>query len=101
MTEFEASLYNILAYLPKGKLSTYGQLAVRCGYPSHARHVGKILSKLPKDSKLPWFRVVNSQGKISLIGDAFTRQKQQLNAEGITVNDTGKIVNFRHYLWDK
>lgn len=98
MTEFELSLYNMLAVLPKGKLTTYGNLAKQCGYPSHARLVGRTLSKLPKDTKLPWFRVVNSQGKISLIGDSFLRQKEYLNAEGITINDNGKVVNFRHYL---
>jgi methylated-DNA-protein-cysteine methyltransferase-like protein len=98
MTEFESSLYNILARLPQGKLTTYGQLAKQCGYPSHARLVGRTLSKLPKDTKLPWFRVVNSQGKISLAGDAFVRQKEHLSAEGIDINENGKVVNFRHYL---
>ena len=99
MTEFEQSLYHILATLPKDKLISYGQLAKQCGYPNHARHVGKTLSKLPKDTTLPWFRVINNQGKISLTGDAFLRQKQKLEAQGISVNEAGKIVNFRHYLF--
>lgn len=100
MTEFESALYHTLAVLPEGKLTTYGQLAKRCGYPNYARHVGKTLSKLPKGSDLPWFRVVNSQGKISLQGDAFLRQKTCLNKENIEINENGKVVNFRHYLWD-
>lgn len=99
MTQFEQSLYNILAVIPRGKLCSYGQLAKQCGYPNHARHVGKTLSKLPKDTKLPWFRVINAQGKISLTGDSFLRQKERLATEGIEVNEQGKIVNFRHYLW--
>ena len=98
MTEFEQSLYNILASLPKGKLISYGQLAKQCGYPNHARHVGKTLAKLPKDTRLPWFRVVNSQGKISLVGDAFLRQKAYLEAEGLSVNEVGKISHYRDYL---
>jgi len=98
MTEFEQSLYNILASLPKGKLISYGQLAKQCGYPNHARHVGKTLAKLPKDTRLPWFRVVNSQGKISLVGDAFLRQKAYLEAEGLSVNEFGKISHYRDYL---
>lgn len=98
MTQFEQSLYNILASLPEGKLYTYGQIAKQCGYPNHARHVGKTLSKLPKDTKLPWFRVVNSQGKISLTGEAFLRQKARLAAEGIEVNEQAKVINFRQYL---
>lgn len=95
MNEFEESLYSILATLPKGEVISYGQLASMCGYPSHARQVGKILSKLPKDSKLPWFRVVNSQGKISLTGDAFLRQKQRLEKAGIAVNANGKVAGFQ------
>tara|TARA_R110001583_G_scaffold11285_1_gene51293 strand:+ start:4869 stop:5171 length:303 start_codon:yes stop_codon:yes gene_type:complete len=100
MTEFESALYHTLAVLPAGKLSTYGQLAKRCGYPNYARHVGKTLSKLPKNSDLPWFRVVNSQGKISLTGDAFLRQKSRLKDEGININENGKVINFRHFLWE-
>jgi len=99
MTEFEQSLYALLMALPSGKLCTYGQLAKRSGYPNHARHVGKTLSKLPKESKIPWHRVVNSQGKLSLSGDRFVKQKQRLESEGIAINDNGKIVNFKHYLY--
>jgi len=99
MTEFEQSLYALLMALPTGKLCSYGELAKRSGYPNYARHVGKTLSKLPKESKLPWHRVVNSQGKLSLDGERFVAQKQRLEAEGITINETGKVVNFKQYLW--
>jgi methylated-DNA-protein-cysteine methyltransferase-like protein len=44
--------------------------------------------------------VVNSQGKISLTGDALLRQKEHLNKEHIEINENGKVVNFRHLLWD-
>lgn len=98
MSEFEQSLYTVLASLTKGSVCSYGQLAHRAGYPNYARQVGKTLSNLPKDTKLPWYRVVNSQGKISLTGDRFLRQKELLEAEGITVNEHGKIINFRDYL---
>jgi methylated-DNA-protein-cysteine methyltransferase-like protein len=99
MTEFEESLYSVLASLPKGKVTSYGRLAELCGYPNYSRHVGKVLSKLPKNTKLPWFRVVNSQGKISLTGDAFFRQKQLLAKELIEVNDSGKIIKFKSHLY--
>ena len=99
MNEFEQSLYSVLAALPKGKLCTYGQLAKRCGYANYARQVGKTLSKLPEDTKLPWHRIINSQGKISLSGDGFIRQEKRLNDEGFSINENNKVVNFRHYLW--
>jgi len=99
MTEFEQSLYAALASLPQGKLSTYGQLAKRCGYPNYARQVGKTLSKLPKDTKLPWYRVVNSQGKISFKpGDPkFVLQLQLLQSEGVEFK--GKKINLHKHRW--
>ncbi len=99
MTEFELSLFNNLINIPKGKLISYGELAKLAGYPNHARHVGKVLSKLPKDTKLPWFRVVNSQGKISLTGEAFLRQKDLLLAEGVHTLESGKIKQFKKHLF--
>ena len=98
MEEFAQNVYTVLSFLDKGKLITYGQLASQAGYPAHSRHVGKILARLPKDTRLPWFRVVNSQGKISLQGDALIRQKTLLEAEGIEVTTEGKIVKFKQYL---
>lgn len=94
MDEFKQSLYATLAAISKGRVISYGQLARLCGYPNHARHVGKVLATLPKDSKLPWFRVINSQGKISLTGEAFIRQKNHLENEGVLVNEAGKIFDF-------
>ncbi|WP_028863814.1 MGMT family protein [Psychromonas aquimarina] len=98
MNEFEQSLFTILYYIPAGKLTTYGRLSKAAGYPNHSRHVGKILARLPKDTKLPWFRVVNSQGQISLTGEAFLRQKTLLENEGISVSAEGKIQQFRTLL---
>ncbi|MDN2662501.1 MGMT family protein [Psychromonas sp. 14N.309.X.WAT.B.A12] len=98
MDEFAQNIFTILSYLEKGKLTTYGQLASQAGFPAHSRHVGKILAKLPKDTRLPWYRVVNSQGKISLKGDAFIRQKALLEAEQIEINEQGKIIQFKQYL---
>lgn len=98
MDEFAQNIYTILSYLNKGKLTTYGQLAKQAGFPHHSRHVGKILAKLPEDSRLPWFRVINSQGKISLVGEAFVRQKRLLEKEGIEITSEGKIIKFKQYL---
>lgn len=68
------------------------------GYPGYARHVGRALGNLPEGSKLPWFRVINSQGKISLKGRDLDRQKAKLEAEGIEVSEIGK-VSLRKYKW--
>ncbi|RYU66985.1 MGMT family protein [Aliivibrio finisterrensis] len=95
MDEFAQNIYTNLYYVPKGRVITYGQLAKLAGFPNHSRHVGKILSKLPKETQLPWYRVVNAQGKISLQGERFERQKQLLEEENILIKDNGSVSNFK------
>ena len=79
--------------IPKGNVACYGQIASLAGLPNCARLVGKVLSRLPKDTNIPWFRVINSQGKISfgIDSEAFLTQKNKLQSEGIEVSATGRI----------
>lgn len=95
MDEFTQSIYMNLVQVPFGHVISYGRLAILAGYPNHSRHVGKTLSRLPKDTSLPWHRVVNSQGKISLSGEGFIRQRKALEKEGLIINNEGKILNFK------
>ena len=98
MQEFTQNIYTLLSLLGEGEITTYGKLAKQAGFPYHSRHVGKVLSKLPKDTRLPWHRVVNAQGKISLSGSSFIRQKMLLAQEGIEISEEGKVINFKKYL---
>ncbi|MGI3027349.1 MGMT family protein [Vibrio cholerae] len=82
MDQFLAQIFAVIHQIPHGKVSTYGEIARMAGYPGYARHVGKALGNLPKDSKLPWFRVINSKGEISLTGPDWDRQRERLVAEG-------------------
>lgn len=70
--------------IPHGSVATYGQIATLIGYPRHARFVGATLRNLPKDSRLPWYRVVSSALRISQRGDGEARQRRLLEAEDIT-----------------
>ena len=79
----QALVWQIVFAIPKGKVATYGQIATMAGLPEQSRMVGRILSRLPKESKIPWHRVINSQGKISNPNPA--RQQQRLEADGITL----------------
>ena len=94
-----AMIYQVVAAIPKGKVCSYGEVAKRAGLPGYARYVGHTLKNLPSDSRLPWHRVVNSQGKISFAqgSDGFTRHQQALLGEGVLVID-GK-VNMRRFAW--
>ncbi|MCD8520716.1 MAG: MGMT family protein [Saccharospirillaceae bacterium] len=86
-------LYTALAGIPAGSVVTYGQLAALAGMPGRARWVGRVLSQLPEGSQLPWFRVINAQGRISFPPDsaAFARQQSRLLAEGVDFSASGRI----------
>lgn len=78
-------IWQVVAAIPYGKVATYGQVAALCGFPRHARYVGRTLRDLPKGSTLPWHRVINARGQISFPrdSDAYTRQQTRLTAEGV------------------
>lgn len=98
MDQFLIQIFAVIHQIPRGKVTTYGEIAKLAGYPGYARHVGKALGNLPKDSTLPWFRVINSQGKISLKGENLARQRALLMAEDIEVSSEGKVA-LRKYRW--
>ena len=93
------AIYNVLASIPSGKVTTYGRVAEFAGLKNAARYVGTILRKLPEDTQLPWHRVINGQGKIALPENHPGRQTQiaKLQEEGVLVIE-GK-VNLKNYLW--
>ncbi|PKF49294.1 MGMT family protein [Enterovibrio nigricans] len=99
MPNFDLQIYAVLAQIPQGKVTTYGDVAKIAGYPRHARHVGKLLGSLPKDSRLPWFRVVNAKGMISLTGERFAVQREKLLEDGVEVKENGAI-SMRRFRWD-
>ena len=108
-TTFYKQVYKVVQSIPKGKISSYGRIAHMLGRPRAARAVGYALSAL-KDSKsdapytsatVPWQRVVNSQGRISIRHREATanRQAEFLRNEGVVVNDDLRI-NLDVYLWE-
>ncbi len=98
---YYSTIYAIVRQIPYGKVSTYGEIAKRAGLPRHARLVGYALHALPADSDVPWHRVVNAQGFISLQGLDETfglNQRYLLLQEGIVFNNNGGI-NLISYKW--
>ena len=95
----EIRLYTVIQGIPVGKVATYGQIASLAGLPGAARLVGKILSGLPADTSLPWHRVVNAAGKISMPedSDSFNEQKKRLTRENIIL--IGSQISLKQYLW--
>ena len=78
-------IWLVVAAIPKGSVATYGQVADLAGMPRHARLVGRTLSELPRDTKLPWHRVINASLRISLRADSdgHNLQRRRLEAEGV------------------
>jgi len=82
--------------IPRGKVASYGQVAALAGLPRRARLVGRVLANLPSGSGVPWYRVVNARGEISLQGQSAARQRRLLAAEGVTFTASGRIDLRRH-----
>lgn len=98
MDQFKAQIFAVIHQIPFGKVATYGQIAKMAGYPGYARHVGKALGNLPQGSSLPWHRVINGKGEISLKGDSFLRQRSILMEEGVEFSVKGR-VRLKEFGW--
>jgi methylated-DNA-protein-cysteine methyltransferase related protein len=59
-------IYAVIRRIPRGRVATYGQIAMLAGLPGQARMVGYALAALPARSPVPWQRVVNAQGRVSV-----------------------------------
>ncbi|HIC2034436.1 MGMT family protein [Enterobacter soli] len=95
---FPVRVWQIVASIPEGYVTTYGDVARLAGSPRAARQVGGVLKRLPEGSALPWHRVVNRHGTISLTGPDLQRQRQALLSEGVQVSGGGKI-DLQKYRW--
>lgn len=98
--ELARQILEVIIRIPKGKVLSYGQVAKMAGLPKHARLVGYVLKNLDESSDVPWFRVLNSQGKISLNKlDEKGQNIQQilLRDEGVWVENLK--VDMKKYAW--
>jgi methylated-DNA-protein-cysteine methyltransferase-like protein len=89
----------VIKKIPRGKVATYGQIATCAGNPRAARLVIWVLNSSSQKDKLPWHRVVNSKGKISLKpGHGYEIQKELLQKEGVEF-DEKDTIDFYRFLW--
>ena len=97
--EAKRRIYQVVSMIPAGCVATYGQVAELAGLARAARLVGSTMGNLPRDTRLPWHRVINSQGRISLPPDSpgYARQKQRLEREGIEF--IGERLSLRRFRW--
>lgn len=100
MTVFE-KIYEQVRKIPRGKVATYGQIAMLAGNPRWARAVGYALHANPDPEGIPCYRVVNRFGRTapSFAFGGEEVQAQLLRADGIEVSAEG-CVDLERYLWD-
>ena len=97
---FQDDVYRIVSRCPRGKVVSYGGVAAMAGKPRAARAVGAAMRELPVGSKVPWWRVINSKGEISMrdIGHGPAIQRKLLEAEGVRFTKAGR-VDWEKYGW--
>ena len=93
-------VYAVVRRIPRGKVATYGQVARLAGLGGDARQVGYALHALPAGSRVPWHRVINARGAISLHprsgGDV--TQRLMLEKEGVRFNAGGR-TDLKRFGW--
>ena len=98
--DFTAEIIKVIKSIPKGKVATYGQVASLAGHYLSVRRVVWVLHALSDKEGLPWHRVVNRKGRISLKpGAGYEKQKELLQREGILFSDKDSI-DLDLFLWE-
>jgi methylated-DNA-protein-cysteine methyltransferase-like protein len=97
---FYHRIYRIVRHIPTGRVATYGVVARLAGRPGAARTVGWALSALPEDADVPWWRVLNAAGRISLSAQdhGAVVQRALLLREGLKFAPGG-AVNLAVFGW--
>ncbi|MGA9120859.1 MAG: MGMT family protein [Bacteroidota bacterium] len=90
-------IWRTVVRIPRGKVASYGTVARLSGFPSQPRLAGYALHHLPPGTDIPWQRVINARGVISLPGGRGEEQRRLLEKEGIVFH-RGR-VDMTKYGW--
>ena len=102
-----AALYELVwaavKRIPRGSVATYGQIAALAGVPGRARQAGYALAATPENMTIPWHRVINAQGRISLRlkhwdSGSDDLQRILLEAEGV-IFDSSERIDLKRFRW--
>ncbi len=101
VSRFYQAVYALVATVPYGQVTTYGDIALTLGWPRHARRVGYALAHCPDGVGIPAHRVVNHRGDVSRAWRAGHPEEQValLRAEGVTFTRDGR-VDLRRHIYD-
>ena len=99
MTTFHQRIIEAVKKIPRGKVATYGLIAAVAGNPRGARQVVRALHTSSEKEDLPWHRVVNREGRISLKpGRGYELQIALLEEEGVTFS-RDDTIDLKRFLW--
>jgi methylated-DNA-protein-cysteine methyltransferase-like protein len=89
MSKFKESIYKVVRLIPEGKVASYGQVALYVGIPRGARQVGWMLNQSKEGDIVPWWRVVNNTGRVSVKGFrcSASEQAELLRQEGLKISN--------------
>ena len=101
MTDFRRRVYRTVSRIPVGCVCSYGDVAALLGQPRAARGVGAALSSLEETQEIPWWRVVNRNGEISISHLSISSKLQRilLEREGVEFDSRGRI-DMERFAWD-
>jgi len=99
MEPFTQKVIEIIKSIPEGKVCTYGIIALMAGQPNGARQVTRIIHSMSRKYDLPWYRIINAKGLISLPKSrGYEEQKALLQSEGVRFDEKDRI-DLKKYIW--
>jgi len=94
------TVYDLVKKIPRGRVTTYGQIAKTLRLPGGARTAGRAMAGCPSGQGVPWHRVVGAGGKLLIREPHASLQRKLLESEGVSVAEK-RIQDFRTYEWSQ
>ena len=91
MTDSTRRIMEQILAVPKGKVSSYRDIALKAGIPNGARQTVRVLHSMSEKHNLPWHRIIRSNGTIALKNEGAELQKNLLRGEGVKISADGRV----------
>jgi len=91
MTDSTRKIIEQILAVPKGRVSSYRNIALKAGFPNGARQTVRVLHSMSEKHSMPWHRIIRSNGSIALTDEGKALQITLLRGEGVKVSDDGRI----------
>jgi methylated-DNA-protein-cysteine methyltransferase-like protein len=99
LSNFTKNVISAVKMVPRGRVATYGQIAALAGNPNGSRQVSWVLNACSTKYRLPWHRIINAKGRISLpLGGGYELQRALLQEEKVKF-DESDAIDLKKYGW--